>query len=343
MSDTKINAPRGKQEVVVTRTYHAPRELVFRAVTDPKLIPEWWGPRGLTTTVEKMEVRPGGLYRYIQRDPQGNTFAFNGVYHVAKAPELLIYTREWEGMPGHVLLVIERFDEQDGITTCISRSIFETVEDRDGMLKQGMESGVTDTTDRLNELLVLLKNKDLGMDAQRTNMGGERIAEREMPIMERLEENGECITISRTFDAPVEEVWERWTDPSQYMCWWGPKDFTSPYAKFDLRPGGSYLSCMRGPDGKEYWDTGKYEEIEELSRIVYTDYFADEHGNIVPPSYYGMVGDQPVEMAVQISLETEGGKTRMTLEHCGLTDHEMLDQAKAGWNQSFDKLAACLR
>jgi uncharacterized protein YndB with AHSA1/START domain len=80
-----------------------------------------------------------------------------------------------------------------------------------------------------------------------------------------------------------------------------------------------------------------------LNRIVYTDYFADAHGNIVPPSYYGMKGDQPIEMAVEVRLEDIGGKTRMTLEHCGLTDHEMLDQAKAGWNQSFDKLAECLR
>ena len=161
--------------------------------------------------------------------------------------------------------------------------------------------------------------------------------------MEQLEENGECLTITRTFDAPREQVWERWTDPSLYMCWWGPKDFTSPYARFDLRPGGKYLSCMRGPDGKEYWDTGHYEQIDDLKRIVYTDSFADENGNVVPPSFYGMGGDQPVEMAVEVSLEDIGGKTRMTLEHCGLPGGEMIEQAKAGWNQSFDKLADCLR
>jgi len=72
MEQTEIKTPAGKQEVIVIRKYHAPRELVYKAVTDPKLIPEWWGPRNLTTNVEKMEVRPGGEWRFVQRDPQGN-------------------------------------------------------------------------------------------------------------------------------------------------------------------------------------------------------------------------------------------------------------------------------
>ncbi len=92
MAQTNIQALPGKQEIVVTRTYHVPRQLVYRAVTDPNLINEWWGPRELTTTVEKMDVRPGGQWRFIQRDPRGEIFAFHGVYHAAKAPELLVYT-----------------------------------------------------------------------------------------------------------------------------------------------------------------------------------------------------------------------------------------------------------
>ncbi len=162
-------------------------------------------------------------------------------------------------------------------------------------------------------------------------------------MMERIDEKGECISLTRTFDAPVEQVWDHWTDPMQYMCWWGPKDFTAPYVKFDLRPGGKYLSSMRGPDGKEYWDAGKFEEIDELKRIIYTDTWADENGNPVPPSYYGFPGDMPVEMAVQVNLENIDGKTRLTLEHCGFPGGDMTDQAKEGWNQSFDKLADCLR
>jgi len=154
--------------------------------------------------------------------------------------------------------------------------------------------------------------------------------------------NGKNLTITRIFDAPRERVWQHWTDTDKFICWWGPKDFTAPYTHMDLRVGGKYLYCMRSPDGKDYWGTGTYTEISEPSHIVYTDSFADEHGNVVPASYYSMVGDLPLEMEVEVTLEDIGGKTRMTLEHCGLPEGELLEQTKAGWNESFDKLAECL-
>jgi uncharacterized protein YndB with AHSA1/START domain len=110
----------------------------------------------------------------------------------------------------------------------------------------------------------------------------------------------------------------------------------------DVCIGGKYLYCMRGPDGKDYWGTGTYTVISEPSRLAYTDSFADEHGNVVPASFYGMGNDLPLEMEVKVTLEDIGGKTRMTLEHDGMPAGEMLEQAKAGWNQSFDKLAECL-
>jgi uncharacterized protein YndB with AHSA1/START domain len=299
---------------------------VYKTLTDPKLFPEWWGPRYLTTRVEEFEPRQGGLWRFVQSDPQGNIYAFHGVYHAAKAPELLIYTMEWEGMPGHVLLNIDRFDELDGQTIYTSRSIFETVEDRDGMLQRGMESGTNEVTERISELLAKI-NMQPRMEKNMTHHEGKR----------------RSIKISRIFDAPIELVWERWTDPEKYKCWWGPKDFTAPYAKVDLHPGGKYLSSMRGPDGKEYWSTGTYKEIIEPNRIVCTDSFADEHGNIVPATYYGMGSDIPMEMEVEVTLEDIGGKTRLVLEHYGFPEGEMSEQTKQGWNESFDKLADCLR
>jgi len=154
--------------------------------------------------------------------------------------------------------------------------------------------------------------------------------------------NGKYLTITRIFDAPRERVWQYWTESELYSCWWGPKDFTAPYTHIDLRVGGKYLYCMRSPDGKDYWGTGTYTEISEPNHIVYTDSFSDEHGNVVPASYYSMVGDMPLEMVVEVTLEDVGGKTRMTLEHCGMPAGEMSEQAKEGWNQSFDKLAECL-
>ncbi|NJD58996.1 MAG: ATPase [Anaerolineales bacterium] len=161
--------------------------------------------------------------------------------------------------------------------------------------------------------------------------------------MEKQKGTDGCITITRIFDAPREKVWAQWTEPMQYKCWWGPKDFTSPYANLEVRRGGKFLVSMQAPDGKQYWDTGKYEEVVENQRLVYTDTFADENGNVVPASYYGMGSDKPLDMEVEVTLEDIGGQTKMILEHCGFPEGDMLDNARQGWNQSLDKLASCLR
>src|SRR5688572_29632086 len=95
------------------------------------------------------------------------------------------------------------------------------------------------------------------------------------------------VEITRIFDAPPELVWKAWTEPEHFMRWWGPKDFTSPAAKMDLRVGGKYLACMRTPEGQDMWSTGTYREIVPLERIVYTDSFADAEGNVVSAAHYG--------------------------------------------------------
>ena len=154
--------------------------------------------------------------------------------------------------------------------------------------------------------------------------------------------NKNCITITRIFDAPRERVWKYWTESDRFICWWGPKDFTAPYTNMDLRVGGKYLFCMRSPEGKDYWGTGIYKEISEPNRIFFTDSFADEHGNVVPASFYGMVTDMPLVLDVEITFEDFEGKTRMTLQHCGMPDENMREMTKASWIESFDKLAECL-
>src|SRR5687767_4190789 len=118
---TKLNviAEPGKQEIILTRNFDAPRELVFKAFIDPKLVERWWGPRGLTTTVDQMDVKKGGIWRYVQRDENGNEYGFNGVYHHIAAPEQLVFTFEFEGMPGHVLLETVTFEEHGGKTKII--------------------------------------------------------------------------------------------------------------------------------------------------------------------------------------------------------------------------------
>jgi len=155
--------------------------------------------------------------------------------------------------------------------------------------------------------------------------------------------NRDELTITRIFDASRELVWKLWTEPESMKRWWGPKGFTSPVCKIDFHVGGAFTYCMRSPEGKDYWGTGAYREIVPLERIVYTDSFADEKGNIVPASYYGMRLDFPLQMLVTVTFEEDKGKTKFTLKHVGIPSGEDLDNAKAGWNQSLDKLAEILK
>jgi len=150
------------------------------------------------------------------------------------------------------------------------------------------------------------------------------------------------LTITRTFDASRELVWKAWTDPEQVKRWWGPKAYTAPVCKIDLREGGKYLYCMRSPEGQDFWSTGVYREIVEPERITYTHSFADKKGNVVPATHYGMSVDFPLEMQMVVTFDVQAGKAKITLHHAGVPT-VMLELARAGWNESFDKLAESLK
>jgi uncharacterized protein YndB with AHSA1/START domain len=151
------------------------------------------------------------------------------------------------------------------------------------------------------------------------------------------------LVITRVFDAPLELVWKAWTDPEHFKRWWGPKDYTCPFCEMDFRVGGKYLNCMYSQDGQEIWSTGVYREIVPMERIVFTDCFADEQGNVVPASHYGMSPDFPLEMLITVTFEDQDGRTKMTLKHIGLPATPEGEGAQQGWNESFDKLAEGLK
>ncbi len=156
MNKTKITAEPGRQEFFITREFDAPRELVFKAFTDPKLYTQWLGPRRYTMNLEKFEPRSGGMWRYTHKDEDGNQFGFHGVYHEVLAPERMIDTFEFEGMPekGHVSLETAKFMELHGGRTRVTmQSVFQSIADRDGMIQSGMEEGISDSFARLDELL----------------------------------------------------------------------------------------------------------------------------------------------------------------------------------------------
>jgi len=147
------------------------------------------------------------------------------------------------------------------------------------------------------------------------------------------------LVITRVFDSPRDLVFKAWTEPERMMRWWGPKCFTSPVCKIDLRPGGAYLNCMRSPEGKDYWSKGVYREIVKPERIVCTDSFADEKGHPVSPEYYGMNPDWPAEMLIAVTFTEDTGKTTLTLQHSPINPGPDRDMCQQGWNESLDKLA----
>jgi uncharacterized protein YndB with AHSA1/START domain len=153
MSKTEIIAEPGKQEIVITRTFDAPRELIFKTITDPNLVREWWGPKRFSTVVDEMDVRPGGTWRYLQQDAEGNVFGFHGVYHEVVSPERIVQTFEFEGMPGHVSLETARLEDDGGKTRWTTIAVYQSVEDRDGMVQSGMEGGARELMDRLAALV----------------------------------------------------------------------------------------------------------------------------------------------------------------------------------------------
>lgn len=145
-------AAEGEREIVTERVFDAPRERVFQAFVDPELIVQWWGRRVDTTTIDKMDVREGGEWRFVTDAPDGQN-AFRGVYRAIRPPEFLEQTFEWEGMRGYVVVESATFEDLGGRTKVTTRSLFHTGEERDGMLASGMETGASESYERLDELL----------------------------------------------------------------------------------------------------------------------------------------------------------------------------------------------
>ncbi len=143
------------REIELTRVFDAPRELLFKTMMDPELIPRWWGPRRYSTVVDKMDVRVGGKWRFANRADDGQEFWFNGEYREITPPERVVQTFEFEPAAGHIALeTLTLEDLGEGRTRLRVRSVFSNKEDRDGMLAGGgMESGARETYERLAEIL----------------------------------------------------------------------------------------------------------------------------------------------------------------------------------------------
>jgi uncharacterized protein YndB with AHSA1/START domain len=156
MSQTTIQAPAGVPFIDISRVFEAPRDLVYRAFTDPELLVQWLGPRRYEMVIDVYDVRAGGSWRYVHRDADGNEYGFHGVFHGDPSPDGMTQTFEFEGAPGHVSLDHLRLEEGAGRTTAHTHSVYQSLEARNAMVESGMAEGMNDGFDRLDALLVSL-------------------------------------------------------------------------------------------------------------------------------------------------------------------------------------------
>lgn len=241
-----VVAKPGEPTLVMTRDFDAPRRLVFEAWTRPEHVVHWCGPHGYTLPVAEADLRPGGAFRYVNRDPDGNEFPFRGEYREVVPPERLVYTEAFDVEPfaERAAVVTVTFEELDGGRTRVtSTSVYPSAEDRDTHIAFGMEKGNAEAFDRLEDHLV-------------AQAAGETVTDREL-------------IVSRTFEAPSALVFRAWTRPEHLERWWGPTGFTTTTHAFDFRVGGEWRHTMHGPDGTDYPNRAIYQEIVEGDRIRY--------------------------------------------------------------------------
>jgi len=153
MTTTQVTAEAGTPYIDITREFDAPPDLLFRAHTDPELLVQWLGPRRLTMVIDRYEVKDGGTWRYVHRDQDGTEYGFHGVFHGTPSPDGMVQTFEFEGAPGHVSLDQITFEARNGRTVLHGHSVFQSVQARDAMVQSGMEGGLSEAYERLDELI----------------------------------------------------------------------------------------------------------------------------------------------------------------------------------------------
>jgi uncharacterized protein YndB with AHSA1/START domain len=154
---TQITAEPGRPFVDIVREFDAPVDAVFRAHTDPDLFARWTGPAQLTMEILAFDAVTGGQWQYVSRDPAGGRYGFRGVFHTVETDALIIQTFEYDGAPGEVSLGVARFEATDRGTRITTRSVFPSIEARDGMIASGMEHGATESYTRLDEVLTAVR------------------------------------------------------------------------------------------------------------------------------------------------------------------------------------------
>lgn len=303
------------RELVGTRVFDAPRELVFKVWTDPAHLGKWWGPRGFTTTTYAMDMKPGGVWRFCMHGPDGVDYQNKITFLEIAEPERLVYKHGGDGEPVDFHVTVS-FEEEDGKTRLTMRMVFPSTAERDDTVeKYGADKGLVEHLDRLGEY------------------AAQRAESQRNPLKATLPTARE-IVLTRVFDAPRRLVFEALTRPEHMARWFGPNEFTNVHCEMDVRPGGAYRIVLRAPDGHECPFKGVYREVVPPERLVFT-------------FIYDVEGLRDHEALETMILHEDDGRTTLTRTILAQTtearDGLFHSGLEAGAAQSYERLAALLK
>jgi len=302
------------RELMITRRFQAPRELVFKAWTDPKHLPNWWGPQGFTVTTQDMDVRPGGVWRYVMHGPDGTDYDNKITFLEIEHPVRLAYLHG-DGDADERFRVSVTFEQEGQGTLLTMRMVFQTAEELEMTVKQyGAIEGAQQTMERLDH---------------------------QLPKISLVTVKGQLFVLERIFNAPKDLVFKAFSESEHLKRWFGPRGWDLPVSNLDFRPGGSWHYCMKCVDknqgdfyGFESWGKSFYQEIIENEKIVYTDYFSDAEGNLST--------EMPV-CEVTLTFVEQDGKTLITSTAKYPTEEALQKVVDMGMEQgiteTWDRLA----
>jgi uncharacterized protein YndB with AHSA1/START domain len=311
------------REIVLSRVFRAPRELVWKAWTDPELVVKWWGPRGFTTAIETMDFRVGGVWKHVMHGPDGAAYPNKSIFKEIVPLERITYShgggREDGSAPGANFVATWTFDDEgEGATRLTGRMVFPSKEARDIVVREyGAIEGGRQTLERLSEEISAMQS--------------------------------EPFVFTREFDAPLALVWRAWTEREHFARWFGPKGMAMRLKSFDLRPGGMCHYSMTTPDGKEMWGKAVYREVVPQKKLVWINSFSDPEGGV---TRHPLTTDKwPLQLLTTISFaEIDAARTAVTVSWLPYESDEDerrvfdagRESMKGGWGGTMEQLTSYL-
>ena len=272
-------------EIAITRTVHAPRQRVWDMFTQAEHIALWWGPNGFTNTIQSMDVREGGLWRYVMHGPAAadgtpGTDYTNWIrYTTLTPPSHMAYAHggdDPEHAEFHAMIDLQDLGDRTQVTL---RLLLASAEQQAQLVAAGAVQGGEQTLARLDAYV-------------------------------SAPPDAECFRISHCFDAPLAAVWQAWSEPVRFAQWWGPGGSTLQVKAMDFRPGGllHYAMCWGGVPAM--WGKFVYGDIVPQQSLEFINGFSNEAGDTTRAPFFD---DWPLQVANTVSFTEEGGQTTVAL------------------------------